>query len=239
MKFILPPVTLSLTTLSSLTLSTRGRMRALSEACRIPFLKFWMDCDKLMLNDKGTESLLLKSDRTKIPDPASAYVRIGKIDHSFCYPCKKSWFHNLLQKQPWTRMPQTLAGVQVCWTAARKLHQPPSDSRSNQNSCGYLHCLKARPSQLSPFLLPQYLLDKLQKVKKIARLVQKSRKHDNVQPLLFSLHWLPINLRIYHKTSTLCFSTFSDTSPVYLFQLLSVIYMPFRQLRSSSDALFP
>ena len=82
---------------------------------------------------------------------------------------------------------------------------------------------------------PQFILDKFQRVQNsAARLVMKSRKGDHVQPLLHSLHWLPVHSRIDYKISTLCFNTFTYSSPVYIAQLLSV-YTPSRHLRSSSD----
>ena len=44
---------------------------------------------------------------------------------------------------------------------------------------------------------PQFILNKLQRVQNsAARLVMKSRKRDQVQPLLRNLHWLPLRSRI-------------------------------------------
>ena len=46
----------------------------------------------------------------------------------------------------------------------------------------------------------QFILDKLQRGQNSAsRLVMKSCKCDHVQPLLRSLHWLPVHSRIDHK----------------------------------------
>ena len=82
---------------------------------------------------------------------------------------------------------------------------------------------------------PQFILDKLQRVQNsAASLVMKPRKCDHVQPLLRSLHWLPVHSRIDYKISTLCFNTFTNSFPVYTAQLLSV-YTPSRHLHSSSD----
>ena len=82
---------------------------------------------------------------------------------------------------------------------------------------------------------PQFILDKLQRVDNSeARLLMKSRKCDHVQPFLRTLHWLPVHSRIEYKISTLCFNTFTYSSPVYIAQLLSV-YTPSRHLRSSSN----
>ena len=63
---------------------------------------------------------------------------------------------------------------------------------------------------------PQFILDKLQRVQNsAASSVMKPRKCDHVQPLLRSLHWLPVHSRIDYKISTLCFNTFTNSSPVY------------------------
>ena len=53
--------------------------------------------------------------------------------------------------------------------------------------------------------------------------------------ILHSLHWLPVAARIQYKVSSLCYSSLSDSGPVYLSSVLR-IYTPSRQLRSSSDS---
>ena len=79
---------------------------------------------------------------------------------------------------------------------------------------------------------PLFILDMLQRVQhSAARLVMKSRKCDHVQPLLRNLHWLPVHSRTNYKISTLCFNTFTNSSPVYIAQLLSV-YAPSSHLHS-------
>ena len=78
-------------------------------------------------------------------------------------------------------------------------------------------------------------MDKLQRVQKsAARLVMKSCRCDHVQPLLRGLRWLPVRSRMDYKISTLCLNTFTNSSPVYIAQLLSV-YTPSRHLRSFLD----
>lgn len=58
---------------------------------------------------------------------------------------------------------------------------------------------------------------------------------DHFLILLRALHWLPVQLHIEYKLSTLCHSSFSDTAPVYLSDLLHVSF-PSRQLRSTTDS---
>ena len=53
-------------------------------------------------------------------------------------------------------------------------------------------------------------------------------------PILETLHWLPVTHRIQYKISTICFNSISGTAPQYLSDLLQP-YTPARQLRSASD----
>ena len=53
---------------------------------------------------------------------------------------------------------------------------------------------------------PQVLLDKIQRVINCsARLIYKASKSVHITPLLFDLHWLPINSRIQYKIALTCF----------------------------------
>ena len=82
---------------------------------------------------------------------------------------------------------------------------------------------------------PKHLIDKLQRVQNAsARLIYRVKKSHNIQPLLKSLHWLPIACRTQYKLSTLCFDVVSGSGPSYLSNLLQM-YTPSRHLRSSSD----
>ena len=81
------------------------------------------------------------------------------------------------------------------------------------------------------------LLIKLQKVQNnAARLVLRRSISSHATPMLESLHWLPVEKRIDYKLSLLCYKSLNDLAPSYLASLLKV-YIPPRQLRSSSDSL--
>ena len=61
---------------------------------------------------------------------------------------------------------------------------------------------------------PQFLIDRLQKVQNAdARLICRAKQLDHVQPILQSLHWLPIRAQIQYKISTLCFNVITGTGP--------------------------
>ena len=82
--------------------------------------------------------------------------------------------------------------------------------------------------------LPKCRLNQLQSIQNIAaRTVTKSRKFDEITPILRSLHWLPVTSRIDFKIITLTFRIIHDLAPAYLADLISLKESS-RTLRSSS-----
>ncbi len=60
--------------------------------------------------------------------------------------------------------------------------------------------------------------------------------HENITPILQSLHWLPIKFRISYKILLLAYKALNDLAPAYLTNLLSR-YNPTRSLRSQNSGL--
>ena len=78
--------------------------------------------------------------------------------------------------------------------------------------------------------IPSKDLQKLQRVQNcLARVVTKVPRFSRSIPLLKSLHWLPIKLRIQFKIYTFVFRCLDDVQPFYLSSLLF-----FRRLRKTS-----
>ena len=74
--------------------------------------------------------------------------------------------------------------------------------------------------------LPDYLIEKLQKVQNhAARVLCGLRKHDHITPALQALHWLPIRKRIEYKMAMLCYKCIHMLAPKYLCDMIS-IYTP-------------
>ena len=69
-----------------------------------------------------------------------------------------------------------------------------------------------------------------------ARLLTGTRKRDHITPILYSLHWLPVNFRIHFKILVLTFRALHDQAPSYISELLRP-YSPSRSLRSSDQLL--
>ena len=85
--------------------------------------------------------------------------------------------------------------------------------------------------------LPKYLTTKLQRIQNhAARLVCRARKYEHIQPLLKTLHWLPVDARIKYKILLLTYKCIQGTAPEYLCQLLQR-YRPARPLRSEDQVL--
>ena len=85
--------------------------------------------------------------------------------------------------------------------------------------------------------LPKCVLKKLQYIQNSAvRLIYLSKKFDHVTPLLITLHWLPIELRIHFKIFLITFKALNGKAPKYISDLLS-LYSPGRSLRSANRKL--
>ena len=69
-----------------------------------------------------------------------------------------------------------------------------------------------------------------------ARLITGSKKRDHITPILYSLHWLPVNFRIHFKILVLVFRALHEQAPSYITELLRP-YSPIRSLRSSDQKL--
>ena len=85
--------------------------------------------------------------------------------------------------------------------------------------------------------IPSTQLDRVQRLQNwAARLMfQVSRDHPS-QPLLNSLHWLPLKQRIIFKLLLFVYKILNNQAPKYLDTCLN-LYTPTRSLRSSSDPL--
>ena len=65
-----------------------------------------------------------------------------------------------------------------------------------------------------------------------ARLVLKKKKREHATPMLYALHWLPVEKRIVYKICSLVYKCLNTDCPEYLKELID-IYVPSRSLRSS------
>ncbi len=85
--------------------------------------------------------------------------------------------------------------------------------------------------------LPQSSLSRLQMVQNAAaRLLNSTKKHDHISPVLASLHWLPVFFRIQFKILLIVFKALNGHAPSYISNLIHLHSTP-RSLRSANKAL--
>ena len=69
--------------------------------------------------------------------------------------------------------------------------------------------------------LPQHLLNRLRAIQNTApRIVTLSKRFDHITPIMFKLHWLPLNYRIHFKILLLVYKCLNGLAPIYLSELL-------------------
>ena len=61
-------------------------------------------------------------------------------------------------------------------------------------------------------------------------------QHEHITPILLNLHWLPIRYRVVFKILLITYKALNNFAPSYIRDLLT-LYVPYRQLRSSSKNL--
>ena len=70
-----------------------------------------------------------------------------------------------------------------------------------------------------------------------AKVITGNKKHDHVTPILYDLHWLPIEQRIVFKLLLTCYKALNDVGPLYIKDLLPLAKDKGKGLRSSKDPL--
>ncbi len=84
--------------------------------------------------------------------------------------------------------------------------------------------------------IPDYLVHRLQVLQNCAaRLVSEVHKREHITPVLFSLHWLPVECRIKFKVLLLVFKALNGKAPNYLAEMMQ--FKDSLKTRSSKDKL--
>ena len=80
--------------------------------------------------------------------------------------------------------------------------------------------------------LPKKTIRQMQLIQNAAaRILSRTRKYDQITPVLRSLHWLPVTYRIDFKVLLLVYKSFNGLGPQYIVDML-IEYRPKRTLRS-------
>ena len=68
-------------------------------------------------------------------------------------------------------------------------------------------------------------------------MIHGSNKFCHITPLLWELHWLPVEFRISFKILCLAFKTLNGLAPIYLTEQITC-YKPTRSLKFADKELF-
>ena len=81
--------------------------------------------------------------------------------------------------------------------------------------------------------VPKFLTNRIQRVQNCAaRLVINASKFDHISPILKTLHWLPVHLRIQFKVLLMVYRSLHKMAPDYICDLLHPVASKYR-LRSA------
>ena len=85
--------------------------------------------------------------------------------------------------------------------------------------------------------ITEALMTRLQMVQNsAARLIARQRKHQDITPVLITLHWLPVRWGVQYILLVLVFSALRELALKYI-QDLVILYSPNRNLRSAVQCL--
>ena len=175
----------------------------------------WMDSNKLMLNTDKTEVMIVGT-ASRVKQVASNSFTILNSDIKI----KES------VKYLGVRLDQTLSMSShisdVCRSSILSLRRigcirPYLSDRAT--SCLVNSIVTSRldfcNSSLTGLTTDQ--LNRLQRIQNCtARLIMKRRNYDHITPIIYELHWLPLEFRIQYKLAVLAFRHFEGTLPTYL-----------------------
>ena len=195
----------------------------------------WMDSNKLMLNTDKTEVMIVGT-ASRVKQVASNSITILNSDIKIQESVKYLG----------VRLDQTLSMSShisdVCrssFLSLRRIGCIRSYLSDRATSCLVNSIITSRldfcNSSLTGITTDQ--LNRLQRIQNCAaRLIMKKRKYDHITPVIYELHWLPLEFRIQYKLAVFAFRHFEGTLPTYLSATLCT-YKPARSLRSSTERL--
>ena len=173
------------------------------EAC-IKDIRKWMIDGRLLLNDTKTEFLAIGT-RQQLSKLRSSSIEVGnqKIDRSSTVRNLGVMLDESLEMNSHIN--------QICKTSLYHIHNIRRISKYLSKECrqSLFHAyVTSRLDYCNSILygLPKYQLSKLQRIQNMAaRLITDTMKFDHIKPVLYNLHWLPVNYRIQFKILMITF----------------------------------
>ena len=214
------PMTPSSTSASGRVMMMPRMSRIAMEAC-IKGIRKWMIDGRLLLNDTKTEFLVIGT-RQQLSKLRSSSIEVGnqKIDRSSSVRNLRVMLHESLGMNSHIN--------QICKAFLYHIHNLRRISKYLSKECrqSLFHAyVTSRLDYCNSILygLPKYQLSKLQRIQNMAaRLITDTMKFHHINPVLYNLHWLPVNYRIQFKILMITFQVIHGMAPSYLSNLICI-----------------
>ena len=199
----------------------------------------WMLSNKLKINDKKTELVIIGScvalEKLKSLPNVDLTIRVGEETIT---PSTSARNLGAIFDSNMTMELQVSSMTRRAYFHLRRIQQIRNSI--NDDTCAKLihACVTSRLDQHNALLsgCTQRQLHRLQLVQNnAARLLKRLRRRDHVSHVLQDLHWLPINARIEHKITGFVHQALHSTRCPDYIKTMFVPYAPNRTLRSGAD----
>ena len=197
----------------------------------------WMKLGSLKLNSDKTEIILIGI-KPQLKKIKFNHIKVGHVDVSVQTTAVRNlgaWFDCNLKMSTHIN--------KICQSVYYHLHNIRQIRKYiTQDSTKLLvqAVIMARIDYCNGLLynVPAAHLSKLQRLQNTpARLITFTPKFDHISPVLFKLHWLPVECRIQYKIGLLIFKAIHFKTTQYLSNLLSIKENNKYSLRSASNGL--
>ena len=199
-------------------------------------VKNWMTANKLKLNDDKTEAMLVGTRQKLSQLPPSLLLQLDNTHIPISDSVKNL---GVILDSSLTMTNFVSATTRACYFHLRRISQIRKYLTTEATTKLVVSLILSRIDYCNSLLsgLPDSTIHSLQRVQNnAARLILRKKKSDHITPLLKSLHWLPVHLRIHYKILSLCYKSLNNSAPIYLSNSLH-LYIPSRSLRSASNPL--
>ena len=181
-------------------------------------IRTWMIQNKLKINDDKTEFLILHSSHKEFT--ANLNFEIGQTLVKPSDTCRNLGVifdsHMKMENQIQS----------ICQSVNFHLRSINSvrDSLTDEATVLLVHALITSKLDYCNSLLhglPDKLINCLQRLQNIAaRIVSRTSKFEHITPVMYELHWLPVEMRIRFKLLLLVYQCVQQTAPTYLCELV-------------------
>ena len=218
------------------SLSEAEAVHAIEQCIRA--IRAWMQADKLKLNEKKTEVMLIGT-RQQLSKVNLDALTVGDTSVAIVNKARNlgDWFDSQLNFN--VHITKTCSLSFCSLYKIRRIRKYLSyKSAQTLILALVIGRLDYCNSLLYMYGLPASYTNKLQRVQNAAvRLISNTTRFDHISPVLIDLHWLPVKYRIMFKLVVNIFKALHGSAPSYSHQLIRLKPQSNYNLRSNTKHL--